>query len=74
MIVSIFTYMVGKGILVAWGFIGMELIGIFIGSMVGPRTSKYLPDKALKILFILLAFYVGIRYASQGFLGYKILP
>jgi hypothetical protein len=52
----------------------MELIGIFIGSMIGPRTSKYLPDKALKILFILLAFYVGIRYASQGFLGYKILP
>ena len=74
MIVSIFTYMVGKGILVSWGFIGMELIGIFIGSMIGPRTSKYLPDKALKILFILLAFYVGIRYASQGFLGYKILP
>ncbi|MFO7737673.1 MAG: sulfite exporter TauE/SafE family protein [Desulfatiglandaceae bacterium] len=74
MIVSIFTYMVGKGILVSWGFIGMELIGIFIGSMIGPRTSKYLPDKALKILFILLAFYVGIRYASQGFFGQKWLP
>ncbi len=74
MIVSIFTYMVGKGILVSWGFIFAELVGIFVGSMIGPRTSKYLPDKALKIFFIILAFYVGIRYASQGFLGYRILP
>jgi hypothetical protein len=66
--------MVGKGILVSWGFIFAELVGIFVGSMIGPRTSKYLPDKALKIFFIILAFYVGIRYASQGFLGYRILP
>lgn len=74
MIVSIFTFMVSKGVMVAWGFIGMELVGIFVGSMVGPRTSKYLPDKGLKILFIVLAFYVGIRYASEGFLGYRIVP
>jgi uncharacterized protein len=74
MIVSIFTYMVGKGILVSWGFIFAELVGIFVGSMIGPRTSKYIPDKFQKIFFVILAFYVGIRYASQGFLGYKILP
>lgn len=74
MIVSIFTFMVKAGVMISWGFIGMELIGIFIGSMIGPRTSKYLPDKALKIFFIILAFYVGIRYASQGFLGYRIVP
>jgi uncharacterized protein len=74
MIVSIFTFMVSKGVVVAWGFIGAELIGIFIGSMIGPRTSKYLPEKALKWIFIVLAFYVGIRYTSQGFLGYSLLP
>jgi uncharacterized protein len=74
MIISIFTFMVSKGVVIAWGFIGAELIGIFIGSMIGPRTSKYLPEKALKWIFIVLAFYVGIRYTSQGFLGYSLLP
>ncbi|MCB2188118.1 MAG: sulfite exporter TauE/SafE family protein [Deltaproteobacteria bacterium] len=67
MIVSIFTYMVSKGVAVEWGFIAMELVGIFVGSMIGPRTSKFIPDKGLKIIFIVLAFYVGLRYALKGF-------
>ncbi len=74
MIISIFTYMVGKGVLIAWGFIGMELLGIFVGSMIGPRTSKYIPDKVLKIIFIVLACYIGLRYTTQGFLGYSVVP
>ncbi|HDZ89521.1 MAG: sulfite exporter TauE/SafE family protein [Deltaproteobacteria bacterium] len=74
MIVSIFSYMVGKGVPVQWGFIGAELVGIFIGSMIGPRTSKYIPDIWLKRLFVVLAFYVGIRYITKGFLGYSIVP
>jgi len=74
MIVSIFSYMVGKGVVISWGFIGVELIGIFIGSMIGPRTSKFIPEKVLKIIFIVLAFYVGIRYTTKGFLGYSLVP
>jgi len=74
MIVSIFSYMVGKGVVIPWAFIGAELIGVFIGSMIGPRTSKYIPEKVLKGIFIILAFYVGIRYTTKGFLGYSILP
>jgi hypothetical protein len=74
MVVSIFSYMVGKDVPVAWGLIGVELIGIFIGSMIGPRTSKYIPDIWLKRLFIVLAFYVGIRYTTKGFLGFSFLP
>ena len=31
MIVSIFSYMVGKGVPVQWGFIGAELVGIHEG-------------------------------------------
>jgi uncharacterized membrane protein YfcA len=62
MIVSIFTYMVAKQIPVHWSLIGAELVGIFVGAMIGPRTQKYLSDKALSILFIVLAFLVGIRY------------
>jgi uncharacterized membrane protein YfcA len=74
MVVSIFSYMVGGGVPVHWGFIGSELIGIFIGAMIGPRTSKYIPDIWLKRIFIILAFYVGIRYLTKGFLGYSIVP
>jgi len=74
MIVSIFSYMVGKGVPIQWGFIGAELVGIFIGSMIGPRTSKYIPDIWLKRIFVVLAFYVGIRYITKGFLGYSIVP
>jgi hypothetical protein len=67
MIVSIFSYMVGKGVLISWGLVGAELVGIFIGSMIGPRTSKFIPEKGLKIIFIILAFGVGIRYTLKGF-------
>jgi len=67
MIVSIFTYMVAKQIPVHWSLIGAELVGIFVGAMIGPRTQKYLSDKALSILFIVLAFLVGIRYTLKGF-------
>ena len=74
MVVSIFSYMVGNAVVVSWGLIGAELVGIFIGSMIGPRTSKYIPDKVLKIIFIVLAFYVGLRYTTKGFLGYSIVP
>jgi len=73
MITSIFSYMV-QGATVYWPLIGAELVGIFIGSIIGPKTSKYIPDIWLKRLFILLALYVGINYAAKGFLGYNIFP
>lgn len=74
MIVSVFSYMVIKGVIVYWPLIGVELFGIFIGSMIGPRTSKYIPDIWLKRIFVILAIYVGIRYTSKGFLGHSIVP
>ncbi len=74
MVVSIFSYMILKGTVVQWSLIGMELIGIFIGSMLGPRTSKYIPDIWLKRLFIVLALYVGLRYVSKGFFGVSWVP
>jgi uncharacterized membrane protein YfcA len=74
MIISVFTYMLVKGVPVYWSLIGIELIGIFVGSMIGPRTSKYIPDIWLKRLFVVLALYVGLRYTTKGFLGYSIVP
>ena len=74
MVVSIFSFMALKGVAVYWPLIGMELFGIFVGSMIGPRTSKYIPDIWLKRIFVILAIYVGIRYTSKGFLGHSIVP
>lgn len=74
MTTSIFTYMVIKDTPVFWPLIGVELLGVLVGSFIGPRTSKYIPDVWLKRIFVVLAFYVGIRYASKGFLGVSLLP
>jgi uncharacterized protein len=72
MITSIFSYL-QQGVVVHWPLIGTELVGIVVGSIIGPRTSKYIPDLWLKRLFIILAFYVGIDYVCRGFLGTGIL-
>jgi len=73
MIFAIFNFMVLKGVMVHWPLIGVELIGIFIGSMIGPRTGKYIPEKVLKGIFIFLALYIGLRYTMRGFFGIAML-
>ncbi len=73
MIFAIFNFMVLKGVMVHWSLIGVELIGIFIGSMIGPRTGKYIPAKVLKGIFIVLALYIGLRYTLRGFFGIAML-
>jgi len=73
MIFAIFNFMVLKGVVVHWTLIGAELIGIFIGSMIGPRTGKYIPANVLKGIFIVLALYIGLRYTLRGFFGIAML-
>jgi uncharacterized membrane protein YfcA len=73
MIFSIFNFMVLKGVMVYWPMIGAELVGIFVGSMIGPRTGKYIPEKVLKWIFLVLAFYIGLRYTLRGFFGIAML-
>ncbi|NOZ58760.1 MAG: sulfite exporter TauE/SafE family protein [Euryarchaeota archaeon] len=74
MVVSIFSYMVIKQVPVHVPLLAAELLGVALGSYIGPRTSKYIPERYLKLLFALLAFYVGIRYLTKGFLGRSLLP
>jgi len=74
MITSIFTFMFVKGTPVDFLFIGAELIGIAVGSIVGPMTSKYIPDIWLKRLFVVLAIYVGLGYTIKGFAGVSLFP
>ena len=71
MITAIVSY-IAQGVLVHWSLIGTQLVGIFIGSMVGPHTSKYIPEKVLQRIFIVLAFYVGINYIIMGITGVQI--
>ncbi len=73
MIFSIFNFMILKGVQVYWPMIGAELVGIFVGSMIGPRTGKYIPNKVLKGIFIVLALYVGLRYTLRGFFGIELV-
>ncbi|MFO7556634.1 MAG: sulfite exporter TauE/SafE family protein [Desulfobacterales bacterium] len=73
MFFAIFNFMILKGVMVHWPLIGIELIGIFIGSMIGPRTGKYIPAKVLKGIFIVLALYIGLRYTLRGFFGIQML-
>jgi hypothetical protein len=71
MVTSIAT-LVSKGTPLDWTMIGTELVGIFIGSVIGPRTSKYFSDMWLKRIFIVLALYVGIDYVLRGFFNIKM--
>jgi uncharacterized membrane protein YfcA len=71
MITSIIT-LISKGTPIEWGFIGTELIGIAVGSFVGPMTSKYLSDSLMKRIFIVLSLYIGLGYTLAGFAGIKI--
>jgi len=72
MILSIVNFML-KGVIVDATLIGIQLVGIFVGSLIGPRTAKYLPDKALRWIFIILAAYVGLDYTLKGFFNIKLL-
>ena len=74
MITSIATYINVAGAGMDWAMVGTQLIGVFVGSMIGPRTAKYIPEKWLKLLFIVLALYVGIGYLSRGFFGSSWVP
>lgn len=74
MITSIAGYITVAKAGMDWGLIGIELVGIFVGSMIGPRTQKYIPDIWLKRLFVVLALYVGLRYFSLGFFGQSWVP
>lgn len=71
MMTSIVT-LISKGVQFDWALIGLELVGIAVGSVIGPRTSKYFSDIWLKRLFIVLALYVGVDYVLRGFFNIKM--
>lgn len=71
MVTSITTFMFG-GTPVYWSMVGVELVGILIGSYIGPMTSRYISDKWLKRIFVVLAVIVGFNYVLRGFFGIRL--
>jgi uncharacterized protein len=74
MITNIFNFMVVQKVPIDFILISGELVGIFIGSILGPVTSKKIPEIWLKRLFVVLAVYVGVGYLTKGFLGKSFFP
>ena len=74
MVSSIFSFVVVGGTYISWELVGIEMAGVAVGAFIGPKTQKYIPEKWLKWLFIVLAVYVGLRYFSKGFFGQSWLP
>lgn len=72
MITSIITLMT-KGTPIDWMLIGTQMVGVAVGSTLGPYTSKYFSDVWLKRIFIVLALYVGTDFVLKGFFGIKLL-
>ena len=71
MITGITTLML-HGALVDWNFVSIEILGITVGSIVGPYTSRFFSEIWLKRLFIVLALYVGTDYILRGFFNIKM--
>lgn len=72
MVTSLATFF-SMGATVDWGLLGAEMAGVVAGSLLGPRTARYIPDIWLKRLFILMSLYVGVDYILRGFFKIKLL-
>ena len=55
------------GVMVDWNLVSIELVGVAVGSIIGPFTSRFFSEIWLKRLFIVLALYVGTDYVLRGF-------
>jgi uncharacterized protein len=72
MVTSLTTFC-SLGVTVDWPMMGVEMAGVFAGSLIGPRTARFIKDIWLKRLFILMSLYVGVDYLLRGFFKIKML-
>ena len=72
MVTSISTFL-ASGTPIDWALVGAEMAWVCVGSMIGPRTTRFIPDVWLKRLFILMSLYVGVDYVLKGFFKIKLL-
>ena len=72
MVTSLATFF-SLGATVDWTMVGTEMAGVLAGSLIGPRTARFIKDIWLKRLFILMSLYVGVDYLLRGFFKIKLL-
>ena len=52
------------GIELDYPLLGMLVIGVVVGSLAGPYLSKYIPEKGLRIILLLVLIMIGLRYVG----------
>jgi len=45
---------------------GVTMLGTLVGAALGARAADRVPQRALRIMFVLLLLYVSFRMASRG--------
>jgi len=76
MIVSTGNYL-KLGALIDVRFLSVEVLGVIVGSFVGPHLSKFLRERKLRLFLAVLLFYIGLGYTLGGLIrklfGIKIV-
>ena len=67
MIVSVGNYL-NLGAQIDLKMISVEVVGVVVGSLVGPHLSKVLKEKKLRILLGVILLYIGIGYTLGGWI------
>ena len=62
-ITSIANY-VRLGVELDYPLLGLLLIGIVVGSVIGPVLSKYIPEKGLRLFLCVVLVLIGLRYVG----------
>lgn len=55
---------IARGAIIDWLFIGVLLVGVAIGSYIGPLTQKYYKEKYLRWLIAAILIFYGARFAG----------
>ena len=62
--VTSITNYVRLGIALDYPLLGILIIGVVIGSAIGPLLSKHLPDRGLRAFLCLVLVVIGLRYSG----------
>jgi uncharacterized membrane protein YfcA len=60
---SIANYM-RLGIELDYPLLGLLVVGLIIGSVVGPLISRFIPERGLRVLLMTVLFMIGLRYTG----------
>lgn len=62
-VTSIGNY-VRLGIELDYALLGLLMAGVVVGSLIGPIASRYIAEKALRVVLCLVLVFIGLRYTG----------